>query len=256
MAFAQAGPPEHVLRTRRAGRRHRARGGRHRPVVGRAARRSGASGERLKHSPVPAPLVVVLLGVGAEPAVPPPRRAVGRRSRPTSCRCRSGTAWAGSSRPSNCPTSRSGRTRPCTPPPLTIAAVASLETLLNLEAVDKIDPQRRTSPPSRELIAQGVGNVASGLDRRPAGHLGDRPQFGEHQRRCQDQTLDRRPRRPAAGQRGVAAGLAEPDPAVLPGGHPAGHRGEARQPGPRAADVEPGALPVRPVRRDGGWPSS
>lgn len=46
---------------------------------------------------------------------------------------------------------------------LTIAAVASLETLLNLEAVDKIDPQQRTSPPSRELLAQGIGNVAAGL---------------------------------------------------------------------------------------------
>lgn len=46
---------------------------------------------------------------------------------------------------------------------MTIAAVASLETLLNLEAVDKIDPQQRTSPPSRELLAQGIGNVAAGL---------------------------------------------------------------------------------------------
>ena len=46
---------------------------------------------------------------------------------------------------------------------VTIAAVASLETLLNLEAVDKIDPQQRTSPPSRELVAQGVGNVMAGL---------------------------------------------------------------------------------------------
>lgn len=45
----------------------------------------------------------------------------------------------------------------------TLAAVASLETLLNLEAVDKLDPQRRTSPPSRELIAQGAGNVVCGL---------------------------------------------------------------------------------------------
>jgi carbonic anhydrase len=45
----------------------------------------------------------------------------------------------------------------------TIAAVASLETLLNLQAVDKIDPRQRTSPPSRELCAQGVGNVVSGL---------------------------------------------------------------------------------------------
>lgn len=46
---------------------------------------------------------------------------------------------------------------------LTIAAVASLETLLNLEAVDRIDPQQRTSPPSRELLAQGIGNVVAGL---------------------------------------------------------------------------------------------
>ncbi len=45
----------------------------------------------------------------------------------------------------------------------TLAAVASLETLLNLEAVDKLDPQQRVSPASRELIAQGVGNIASGL---------------------------------------------------------------------------------------------
>ena len=46
---------------------------------------------------------------------------------------------------------------------ITVAAVASLETLLNLEAVDKLDPQRRVSPTNRELIAQGVGNMAAGL---------------------------------------------------------------------------------------------
>ncbi|WP_165253391.1 bifunctional SulP family inorganic anion transporter/carbonic anhydrase [Paludisphaera soli] len=46
---------------------------------------------------------------------------------------------------------------------LTLSVVASLETLLNLEAIDKIDPRRRHSPPSRELLAQGVGNVVSGL---------------------------------------------------------------------------------------------
>jgi len=45
----------------------------------------------------------------------------------------------------------------------TLAVVASLETLLNLQAVDKIDPRQRTSPPSRELWAQGLGNVVSGL---------------------------------------------------------------------------------------------
>lgn len=46
---------------------------------------------------------------------------------------------------------------------VTIAAVASLETLLNLEAVDKIDPQQRSSPPSRELVAQGIGNLVVGM---------------------------------------------------------------------------------------------
>lgn len=46
---------------------------------------------------------------------------------------------------------------------VTIAIVASLETLLNLEAVDNLDPKRRSSPANRELFAQGVGNLASGL---------------------------------------------------------------------------------------------
>ncbi len=46
---------------------------------------------------------------------------------------------------------------------ITIAIVASLETLLNLEAVDKIDPLQRSSPPNRELIAQGLGNILAGL---------------------------------------------------------------------------------------------
>ena len=46
---------------------------------------------------------------------------------------------------------------------MTIALVASLETLLNLEAVDKLDSQRRISPTNRELIAQGVGNMTAGL---------------------------------------------------------------------------------------------
>ena len=46
---------------------------------------------------------------------------------------------------------------------LTLAVVASLETLLNLEAVDRIDPLQRHSPPSRELIAQGIGNMTAAL---------------------------------------------------------------------------------------------
>lgn len=45
----------------------------------------------------------------------------------------------------------------------TIAVVASLETLLNVEAVDKLDPHKRETPPNRELVAQGVGNICAGL---------------------------------------------------------------------------------------------
>ena len=46
---------------------------------------------------------------------------------------------------------------------ITVALVASLETLLNLEAIDKLDPRKRVSPPNRELVAQGAGNLVSGL---------------------------------------------------------------------------------------------
>ncbi|MGZ8162538.1 MAG: SulP family inorganic anion transporter [Methylobacter sp.] len=46
---------------------------------------------------------------------------------------------------------------------VTIAIIASLETLLSLEAVDKLDPLKRIAPTNRELKAQGVGNLISGL---------------------------------------------------------------------------------------------
>lgn len=46
---------------------------------------------------------------------------------------------------------------------VTIAIVASLESLLSVEALDKIDPERRTTPTNKELIAQGTGNLLSGL---------------------------------------------------------------------------------------------
>lgn len=45
----------------------------------------------------------------------------------------------------------------------TIAIIASLETLLSLEAADKLDPYKRVSPPNRELFAQGTGNIINGL---------------------------------------------------------------------------------------------
>ena len=43
-----------------------------------------------------------------------------------------------------------------------IAIIGSLETLLSVEAVDKLDPLRRVSRPNRELVAQGIGNIAAG----------------------------------------------------------------------------------------------
>lgn len=46
---------------------------------------------------------------------------------------------------------------------ITIAIVASLESLLSVEAVDKLDPKRRDSNSSKELIAQGIGNMTCGL---------------------------------------------------------------------------------------------
>ena len=45
----------------------------------------------------------------------------------------------------------------------TIALVASLETLLCVEATDKLDPEKRVTPTNRELFAQGSGNIISGL---------------------------------------------------------------------------------------------
>jgi MFS superfamily sulfate permease-like transporter len=45
----------------------------------------------------------------------------------------------------------------------TLALVASLETLLSVEATDKLDPEKNITPTNRELFAQGFGNIASGL---------------------------------------------------------------------------------------------
>ena len=46
---------------------------------------------------------------------------------------------------------------------ITIAAVASIETLLCIEATDKLDPFKRFTDTNRELKAQGLGNIVSGL---------------------------------------------------------------------------------------------
>ncbi|HRF02645.1 MAG TPA: SulP family inorganic anion transporter, partial [Pirellulaceae bacterium] len=117
---------------------------------------------KLKKSPIPAPLIVVVLGVslqlllarlGSGWAVTGPRLV----SVPVAANWSdlgSFVTWPDFTAIARTEVWIAG---------LTIAAVASLETLLNIEAVDKIDPRKRVSPPNRELIAQGVGNVFSGL---------------------------------------------------------------------------------------------
>jgi len=116
----------------------------------------------LKKSPIPAPLVVVMLGVAASfalrkfgaswtiepshlvqvPVSQSPAEFLGFLRFPDF------SAW---SNPAVYGTA------------VTIAIVASLETLLNIDAVDKIDPEQRSTPPSRELLAQGAGNILAGL---------------------------------------------------------------------------------------------
>ena len=58
---------------------------------------------------------------------------------------------------------------------VTIAVIASIETLLSIEAGDKMDPKKRLTPTSKELIAQGVGNSVSGLIGGSSCHCGDCP---------------------------------------------------------------------------------
>jgi carbonic anhydrase/SulP family sulfate permease len=117
---------------------------------------------RFKQSLIPAPLVVVVVGVAANLALKS-----------------AASAWAiGPSHLVQLPTvAGMGDFLRALPSPdlkafgnpaiimaaVTIAIVASLETLLNLEAVDKLDPRKRVSPPNRELMAQGAGNMVSGL---------------------------------------------------------------------------------------------
>jgi MFS superfamily sulfate permease-like transporter len=46
---------------------------------------------------------------------------------------------------------------------IVIALIGSVETLLSIEATDKLDPLRRVSRPNRELMAQGTGNIVAGI---------------------------------------------------------------------------------------------
>ncbi|APS39343.1 bifunctional SulP family inorganic anion transporter/carbonic anhydrase [Salegentibacter sp. T436] len=46
---------------------------------------------------------------------------------------------------------------------ITITLIASIASLLAIEAADEIDPHKRKTPPNRELVAQGIGNTIAGL---------------------------------------------------------------------------------------------
>lgn len=118
--------------------------------------------QRLKNSPVPAPLVVVVLGIVLNQIFN-----------------RMGPAWAiepthlvqvpvaeslsGMASFFQMPDFSHWNNPAIYTAAITLALVTSLETLLNLEAVDKLDPRQRTSPSNRELLSQGVGNIVSGM---------------------------------------------------------------------------------------------
>ena len=118
--------------------------------------------KRLKNSPIPAPLIVVMLGVGISLLF---RQLGGGWVIEPGHRVEVPVAndLAGFLSFLQLPDFSQWSNPAIYLAALTIAAVASLETLLNLEAVDKLDPKQRTSPASRELLAQGVGNVTAGL---------------------------------------------------------------------------------------------
>lgn len=117
---------------------------------------------RLKRSLVPAPLVVVLAGVAISLVF---RQLGGRWVIETShlVQVPVASTLAGYLQYLQHPDFSQWANPAVYTAALTIAAVASLESLLNLEAVDKLDPEQRPAPPSRELVAQGVGNVVVGL---------------------------------------------------------------------------------------------
>ena len=118
--------------------------------------------KRLKRSPVPAPLLVVLAGTGLGLLL---ARAGGRWTiEPTHLvQVPVAESLAGFVGFLQLPDFSAVTNPQLFTAAITLALVASLETLLNLEAVDKLDPQKRVSPTNRELIAQGVGNIAAGL---------------------------------------------------------------------------------------------
>jgi hypothetical protein len=134
---------------------------------------------------------------------------------------------------------------------VTLAVVASLETLLSSDATDKMDPYKREADTNRELMAQGVGNTCR-ADRRPADHRRDRALGGQHRCGRAHQALGDPARRAAGAVHPDHPGAAEPDPAGGAGGDPAVHGLQAGAPGAVAHRVGPGPGAVRAVRGDRG----
>lgn len=110
---------------------------------------------------IPGPLVVVAFGIAANAlfaALLPGLALSGHHLVSVPVAANAGEFFANFSRPDF-----SAVTNPAVwSVALTLAAIASLETLLSIEAIDKIDVQKRTTPTSRELVAQGVGNMVAG----------------------------------------------------------------------------------------------
>lgn len=117
---------------------------------------------RLKALPIPAPLIVVLIGIGCTELF---RRIGGPWIIESShlVLVPEASSISAAVRLLSFPDLSALMTGQLYLSAFTIAIVASLETLLNIEAVDRIDPYQRATPPSRELFAQGVGNVICGL---------------------------------------------------------------------------------------------
>lgn len=116
----------------------------------------------LRRSPVPGPLVVVLFGVAISELLRVSGSALSLTTThlvqvPVSEPSRLVDEWLAF------PDWSQLTNTAIIPAAITLAMVASLETLLNLEAVDKLDPRKRVSPANRELVAQGLGNMTAGL---------------------------------------------------------------------------------------------
>jgi MFS superfamily sulfate permease-like transporter len=111
---------------------------------------------------LPAPLLVVIIGVLVNEVMKTtlPGWAIGSEhlvSLPVS------DGFASFANQFTFPDFSSITTKECWVVAFTIAIVASLESLLSIDAVDKLDPMKRTTPLNQELRAQGIGNMISGL---------------------------------------------------------------------------------------------